>query len=576
MKPQRVASTVTDPGRVRLTADPLPELVQKMCELAASPRSLAVWLLFKHAEFGQLVNLSCKATDYEPRYHRNSFAMDYACVNLLSKFQDFELGVDRTAVAFQKWEASEVRCSQVNQIFRNRWVGQGSPFPHSVEEVLHLARQKLRSVLGPVDYDYIRSHCKFGPGADLDTRRDNTAAYHKFANNGACTPGILPLYDDIFSNEESDYRGEYPHAARLVDASRLSFVPKNAKTDRAICVEPRWNSYLQSGVGRLLEKRMKKLGINLEDQTANQKAAQRAFVDGLATIDLSSASDSMSTNFVIDMFDGEEEWLDLLLKTRCVYTSYKGRKIRLEKISSMGNGYTFPLETLLFYCVSHAAMSVSGQAHKAYSDLRVYGDDIILPKESAPLLIEALGHFGFSTNVDKTFVTGNFYESCGKDYFQGIDVRPFFVTKKVVTVSDGFILCNQLAAFARSCAGDSGFASREVWNLRESVVRRIPKSLRLFGPPEAGDGVIHSTFDVTRPRISRDPPRRKGNSTWEGFWLKAMVVVPVRKYGFNFYGHLYSKLSADLDTGQSFTTRNDVRRKVDWVYVPTYTDVLLV
>jgi hypothetical protein len=332
--------------------------------------------------------------------------------------------------------------------------------------------------------------------------------------------------------------------------------------------------FLQLGIGRLIQKRLLRAGIDIRSQLNNQVAAQRAFVDGLATIDLSSASDSIATNLVVDLLAGQnDEWLDLLLKSRCPQTVYRKERFRLEKISSMGNGYTFPLETLIFYAIAHAAMTVSGDSKRIPEDLWVYGDDIIVPQDSAPLLIEALECLGFQPNRKKTFISGEFYESCGKDYFQGRNVRPFFIKKKVRSVLDGITLANQISAYARSLVSDSTFADRKMWNIREHVIRRIPKHLRCFGPPEAGNGVIHSTFDVSRPERAS---HRRATAGWEGYIVKCFVAQPTKKLGWNPYGHLYSKLSSDMDTGQNVATRSDVRWRRRAVYVPTYTDVMLI
>jgi hypothetical protein len=548
-----------------------------MCELVDTPRSLAAWLCFKHGAFGELVSLEARPLDYETKYHPRDFAGDHLVCSVLSKFSDFDIGVDRTEVAFSKWKEAEARCKRTNDLFRKRWDGDYSDnamFSPQVEHILHIARTKIRDLLKEVDYDYIRSQCKFGPGSDLSTARDNTSTYHKFGSDGACTPWIIPLYDDIFSNEDSDFRGEFVHRATLVRSSRLSFVPKNAKTNRAICVEPRWNVFLQLGIGRLIQKRLLRVGIDIRSQVNNQEAAQRAYADGLATIDLSSASDNISTNLVLDLFSwAPDDWLELLLRSRCPSTTYKGETIRLEKISSMGNGYTFPLETLIFYAISFAAMVVAGDSKRIAKDLWVYGDDIIVPASSAPLLMQALECLGFLPNKKKTFYSGDFYESCGKDFYKGRNVRPFFIKKKVRSVLDGFTVANQISAYARSMVSDPRFADRKVWNLREHVIRRIPKHLRCFGPPEAGNGAIHSTFDVSRPQRASSFRHYAG---WEGYLIKCFVAQPTKKLGWNPQGHLYSKLSDDIDSGQTVTTRSDVRWRRKVVCVPTYTDVMLI
>jgi hypothetical protein len=57
-----------------------------------------------------------------------------------------------------------------------------------------------------------------------------------------------------------------------------------------------------------------------------------------------------------------------------------------------------------------------------YGQVRIYGDDIIVPVEYVRSVIGVLETFGFKVNSAKSFWTGKFRESCGKDYYDGSDV----------------------------------------------------------------------------------------------------------------------------------------------------------
>jgi len=54
--------------------------------------------------------------------------------------------------------------------------------------------------------------------------------------------------------------------------------------------------------------------------------------------------------------------------------------------------------------------------------VRVYGDDIVVPTDCVLSVIDSLEHFGARVNRRKSFWTGRFRESCGKDYYEGHDV----------------------------------------------------------------------------------------------------------------------------------------------------------
>jgi len=108
-------------------------------------------------------------------------------------------------------------------------------------------------------------------------------------------------------------------------------------------------------------------------------------------------------------------------------TFFKGQWHVLEKFSSMGNGYTFELETVIFSAITAAVHEmVTGEAAKLHQNVFVYGDDIICKTDVSLDVIAALRWFGFSLNERKSFVSGPFRESCGGDYFNGVPVRAHF------------------------------------------------------------------------------------------------------------------------------------------------------
>jgi hypothetical protein len=85
----------------------------------------------------------------------------------------------------------------------------------------------------------------------------------------------------------------------------------------------------------------------------------------------------------------------------------------------MGNGATFSLETLIFASILDACCG-----HARYS---VYGDDLIVPRDNVARVIMALKYVGFIVNTDKSYTDGPFRESCGKDYYRGTDITPFYL-----------------------------------------------------------------------------------------------------------------------------------------------------
>lgn len=112
---------------------------------------------------------------------------------------------------------------------------------------------------------------------------------------------------------------------------------------------------------------------------------------------------------------------------------YGCEEFSYQKISSMGNGYTFALESAIFTAIVYGVMkAVRGQFRKDM--FAVYGDDIIVPKNLSSYVIDTLNLCGFSVNEEKTFLHGPFRESCGADWFNGHPVRPVFLSEAPSTV----------------------------------------------------------------------------------------------------------------------------------------------
>ena len=253
-----------------------------------------------------------------------------------------------------------------------------------------------------------------------------------------------PLWSSVESTRSERRKTE------IVQGSRLSFVPKTSEISRTICTEPVLNMLFQKGVASVLEDILRRsLGIDLRKQPdKNRRFAQLGSVDGrFGTIDLSSASDSMSTGLVTEFFP--KHVLDMLVMTRSPCTILPdGTSVELHMISSMGNAFTFPLQTIFFASLvygSYRALSIPFERpfRDSLGNFAVFGDDIICVSEAYDLLTKVLSICGFSVNIDKSFNTGLFRESCGHDYFDGHNVRGVYI-KTLLTLGDRYSAINRL------------------------------------------------------------------------------------------------------------------------------------
>jgi hypothetical protein len=217
---------------------------------------------------------------------------------------------------------------------------------------------------------------------------------------------------------------------------RVISVPKTLKTPRIIAIEPTAMQYAQQSILRGLLDSMKEDKflheyITLQDQTPNQRMAREgSSSQNLATIDLSEASDRVSNQLVRYLLSPWPDFAEAVDACRSRSADVPGHGvIRLAKFASMGSALTFPIETMVFVAIvihrlrlSHPTAKWREIKSKALSTTRAYGDDLIVPVDIVRDVISDLESYGFKVNADKTFYSGSFRESCGRDYYAGIDI----------------------------------------------------------------------------------------------------------------------------------------------------------
>jgi hypothetical protein len=213
-------------------------------------------------------------------------------------------------------------------------------------------------------------------------------------------------------------------------------VPKTLKTPRIIAVEQTAVMYMQQAVRRSIEDAIERSKyalsyISYKSQIPNQELARLGSSrEELATLDLSDASDMVSNQLVRTMLSGHPLLNEAVDATRTRTADVPGHGvIRLAKFASMGSALCFPMEamvfcTIIFIALHRAQPTVPWvKLRELYlGKVRVYGDDIIVPVEHAQSVADLLEAFGLKVNRAKSFWTGRFRESCGKEYYAGFDV----------------------------------------------------------------------------------------------------------------------------------------------------------
>jgi hypothetical protein len=457
------------------------------------------------------------STIKETRAERQRFA-------LFSKNVSYGSESEKAESAWTAFCEAELNCKRINDTYR----ANASSFGAGFEEELFLVRRKIADVLGDVP-SLSSLQLGFGPGANTTVKK-NTSILRKLDENPTCSKSFTSLLSDLWTTIPLY---AFLHNGRSrISHGELTFVPKDSTKHRSIIIEPLLNTFVQKGVGKFLKKRIRTFGIDLTDQSINRNRARVASKTGShATVDLSSASDNISYAVVLDLLP--YPWVDFLDKLRTSYILCKERKVSfsLEKYSTMGNGFTFELQSLLFFSLAHAACVTQG----IKPDISVFGDDIILPVEAYEHFCSLLDFLGFVVNKKKSFHTGPFRESCGGDYLFGVNIRPFYVLDRWTDA--------RLVAFLNFYEGDPLVSD----DLRQTLMGFIKPRNRLFGPKGFGDGHIHD------PDFKGDPFKREDGFC--GFTFRAFVMRPSKfnpkqfvkgQSLFPLYGLPYSEEELDL------------------------------
>lgn len=454
----------------RHESDRITEELARRFASSAGPFSEALLALLDSRNYAGLADFSI---DYSHTVFPHYAAAARSCLALFQKNDDLQLGRDREATAWETFAKAELKCGETNARFRAYREGDFNP---RAESWIFQVSRKISHILGPCpSLDHL--HFSFGPGASSTCKR-KTSARRKLAT--------LPVCSKEAYQSAKQLMADFPHWSQHYDnvigvgPGELTFVPKNAKTYRSIMIEPLLNTFVQKGIGSYIKRRLLSAGCNLYDQERNRSLAQKGAYTGLlATVDLSSASDLISKEVVADLLPFD--WWILLSNWRTGSVVYKkrGLEFEFEKFSSMGNAFTFELESVIFYAVALVATERVGSS---LSDVSVFGDDIIVPVEAYEALCEGLDVFGFEVNSSKSYASGPFRESCGKDYYLLQDIRPFY--------------CKGRWTYARLVALHNHLRGSEFddKDLREYIVRLIPAVYRLYGPPGYGDGHLHGSY----------------------------------------------------------------------------------
>lgn len=292
--------------------------------------------------------------------------------------------------------------------------------------VLSEARRLCREILSSIPYEPAVFR-KIGRRAEVGCKLSDAFIDHKMTTRFTCPSTLQPRDfespDDFTSSRyiEGVVIELIKSSTHRCDYLKLTSVPKNWKTFRWITPLSTAGLYWSYGIKGYVEECLRSHGLDLSKLEGIHKKLARKFSISRShvTADLSAASDSLTSeilNRVLPRFLYND-----VKKTFVRNIRHDEREFYTCSVLPMGNAATFPIETLVFYCLIRAI----GNLLRVKGTYSVYGDDLIYPRRIHKYVLHVFGDMGLLMNEDKTCVHSHFRESCGGDYYHGVDVRPF-------------------------------------------------------------------------------------------------------------------------------------------------------
>lgn len=494
-------------------------VLQSIYESLDHPRSLTMWLLLKHSEFSQFF-----AVEFDPLCYNDvdSARLSLQATKLASKFIFRKCRNDTRSAALETYFEFEEKCRQTNERFKH-----GATFSSLHSALLFGVQRTIARILGSFSIDFVLDESNWGPGVSILLKGKDATVANKFHNETSITPLCYQVFWPVF-------KLAYPlWASNFIDSesgeSRIQFqkfnsivtVPKNSKTDRTISIEPGLNLWFQKGIGSLIRSKLRSVGIDLQDQSHNRRLSRVASkFNHLATIDFSSASDSISTNLLNQLLPSD--WFSVLVACRSNTGRLDGNLIEYEKFSSMGNGFTFELESLLFYAI---ASSFYGED----ADISIYGDDLIVPVGRDKEFQSFCDFLGFRINSSKSYSSSYYRESCGGHFWNGVEITPFLIREDFTSDLSVLKLANRLREYShRWISYGCDIRLKPPYDLLVSLLKRVNRI-----PFGYGDAGLVSNFDEACPPVARN--------CIEGYRCKMMNFNPALRCRYDL-GLLLSKL----------------------------------
>lgn len=418
---------------------------------------------------------------------------------------------------FKKTQLSEasndkLHAKAVEGFYSNDEIAQKVIFPPDLSQKLELLARHVMPELRFHNFDEMA--CKHGPGAVKEGLKANqkwNAVAEAIFTDGFNTDlygyDTFALLSETSLSDVLDGESIYPKSQQSLDyratsnSARLISVPKNSTSNRTITVEPVLNQFVQQGLNMILRDSILRCPIlstslSLTDQSKNQILALEGSLNGRwSTIDLKSASDLLSLRLVDKVFGSFPDFYQRMVDCRTPSVTCDSKTCNLGKFAGMGNALTFPVQSVTFALICMGAIldDLSLRINKRNALrvarlVRVYGDDIIVHSKHAASVVNWLQSFGLTVNTRKSFLVGNFKESCGTDAFRGNSITPLYIRYRPDDASTEASAVKSLVELSNSLWIAGYYSASET--LKNEVEERLGTSLPLVSHRSSALGWI--------------------------------------------------------------------------------------
>lgn len=407
----------------------------------------------------------------------DTFRDRYLLSSLLSKLGTEAVSDEqREQAAIDSWYADERHNRKTTIRLQKYWRGEfhdkcilGVP----VRSLLGVAADLIASVLPKWDHAFYERSA-FTNGASVGYGKRVGDPVYKYDGKLTVTPlaysRVVALVNatPTWRDHLISLKGDVVKHVRIVPGEHGFTVAKNAETDRYCSKQATGNMLLQKAHGNVIRDALLTVGIDLNDQSRNRNAARRASRHGRdATIDLKSASNSVTCLLVSILLPSD--WVNEIMVARSPLCKPRRSDpwVKTEMVGAMGNGFTFELESLIFWALAEACRICTRSSGRTL----VYGDDVVAPTKCIHHVMALYGFCGLRINPDKSFWSGKFRESCGGHFYEGNDVTPIYIRKPITDTTRMIWFLNKLRSWAGGESAD--ICDDRVWPLYKRLRRKF-------------------------------------------------------------------------------------------------------